>query len=98
MASDDTPAIRLAGLRKRYGTGDAAVDALKGVDMTVHAGEVVGLFGADFTWTRRRTGARAGRGEVGWTCIWRIGARTVRGVTGETDSAKRRKIQLPPDL
>ncbi len=45
MASDDTPAIRLAGLRKRYGTGDAAVDALKGVDMTVHAGEVVGLIG-----------------------------------------------------
>jgi putative ABC transport system ATP-binding protein len=39
------PAIRLAGLRKRYGTGDTAVDALKGVDMTVWPGEVVGLIG-----------------------------------------------------
>ncbi len=41
----DTPAIRLSGLRKRYGTGDAAVDALKGVDMAVWPGEVVGLIG-----------------------------------------------------
>lgn len=39
------PAIRLEGLKKRYGTGDAAVDALKGVDMTVWPGEVVGLIG-----------------------------------------------------
>ena len=39
------PAIRLSGLKKRYGTGEAAVDALKGVDMTVWPGEVVGLIG-----------------------------------------------------
>jgi putative ABC transport system ATP-binding protein len=44
-ASTRQPAIRLAGLRKRYGSGDAAVDALKGVDMTVWPGEVVGLIG-----------------------------------------------------
>ena len=42
---DPVPAIRLAGLRKRYGTGDAAVNALKGVDMTLWPGEVVGLVG-----------------------------------------------------
>jgi putative ABC transport system ATP-binding protein len=42
---DNTPAIRLTGLKKRYGTGDAAVDALKGVDMTIWPGEVVGLVG-----------------------------------------------------
>ena len=42
---DKTPAIRLTGLKKRYGTGDAAVDALKGVDMTIWPGEVVGLVG-----------------------------------------------------
>ena len=42
---DNKPAIRLTGLRKRYGSGDAAVDALKGVDMTVWPGEVVGLIG-----------------------------------------------------
>lgn len=37
--------IRIEGLWKRYGEGDAAVDALKGVDMTVAPGEVVGLIG-----------------------------------------------------
>jgi putative ABC transport system ATP-binding protein len=40
-----TPAIRIEGLTKRYGSGDAAVDALKGVDMIVWPGEVVGLIG-----------------------------------------------------
>lgn len=37
--------IRIEGLRKRYGQGDTAVDALKGVDMHVAPGEVVGLIG-----------------------------------------------------
>ena len=37
--------IRIEGLRKRYGEGDTAVDALKGVNMTVAPGEVVGLIG-----------------------------------------------------
>ncbi len=37
--------INIEGLRKRYGTGDTAVDALKGVDMQVAPGEVVGLVG-----------------------------------------------------
>jgi len=39
------PAIKLEGLVKRYGSGSAAVDALKGVDMEVWPGEVVGLVG-----------------------------------------------------
>ncbi|WP_374683243.1 ABC transporter ATP-binding protein [Accumulibacter sp.] len=38
-------AIEISGLTKRYGEGDAAVDALKGVDMIVQPGEVVGLIG-----------------------------------------------------
>ena len=37
--------IRIEGLRKRYGKGDTALDALKGVDMYVASGEVVGLIG-----------------------------------------------------
>ena len=37
--------IRIEGLKKRYGEGDTAVDALKGVDMYVNPGEVVGLIG-----------------------------------------------------
>lgn len=40
-----TPAILIQNLQKRYGTGDAAVDALKGVDMHVAPGEVIGLIG-----------------------------------------------------
>lgn len=38
-------AIEIRGLTKRYGEGDAAVDALKGADMVVQPGEVVGLIG-----------------------------------------------------
>ena len=37
--------IRIEALRKRYGQGDTAVDALKGVHMDVAPGEVVGLIG-----------------------------------------------------
>jgi putative ABC transport system ATP-binding protein len=37
--------IHIEGIRKRYGSGDTAVDALKGVDMQVSPGEVVGLIG-----------------------------------------------------
>ncbi len=37
--------IHIEGLKKRYGKGDTAVDALKGVDMIVAPGEVVGLVG-----------------------------------------------------
>lgn len=37
--------IRIEGLKKRYGQGDTAVDALKGVNMVVAPGEVVGLVG-----------------------------------------------------
>ena len=37
--------IRIEGIKKRYGSGDTAVDALKGVDMQVTPGEVVGLIG-----------------------------------------------------
>lgn len=37
--------IRIQGLKKRYGSGDTAVDALKKVDMHVAPGEVVGLIG-----------------------------------------------------
>ncbi len=39
------PAILIEHLTKRYGRGATAVDALKGVDMRVEPGEVVGLIG-----------------------------------------------------
>ncbi len=37
--------IRIEGLRKRYGSGDTAVDALQGVELQVTPGEVIGLVG-----------------------------------------------------
>jgi putative ABC transport system ATP-binding protein len=45
VAESTTRGIRIEGLRKRYGSGDTAVDALKHVDMEVAPGEVVGLIG-----------------------------------------------------
>ena len=45
MADMQENGIHIEGLRKRYGEGDTAVDALKGVDMRVAPGEVVGLIG-----------------------------------------------------
>ncbi len=41
----DGRGIVIRGLSKRYGSGDTAVDALRGVDMQVAPGEVVGLIG-----------------------------------------------------
>ena len=40
-----TYSIQIEGLRKTYGHGDAAVDALKNVNMQIAPGEVVGLIG-----------------------------------------------------
>jgi len=40
-----TGGIRIEKLRKRYGSGDTAVDALKDINMQVTPGEVVGLIG-----------------------------------------------------
>jgi len=45
MSIHEGGGIRIEGLVKRYGHGDTAVDALKGVNMHVAPGEVVGLIG-----------------------------------------------------
>jgi putative ABC transport system ATP-binding protein len=37
--------IQLQGLTKRYGTGEAAFLALRGVDLTIHRGEFVAIMG-----------------------------------------------------
>ncbi|MDR2215288.1 MAG: ABC transporter ATP-binding protein [Nevskiaceae bacterium] len=39
------PVFRLRGVRKQYGEGDAVVLALRGVDLTVRAGELIVLLG-----------------------------------------------------
>ena len=45
MTSTTDTGIHIAGLSKRYGAGDTAVDALKDVNMSVAPGEVIGLVG-----------------------------------------------------
>ena len=45
MADMHANGIHIEGMRKRYGAGDTAVEALKNVDMRVAPGEVVGLIG-----------------------------------------------------
>ncbi len=45
MDNNSKRGIYIEGLRKRYGEGDTAVDALKNVDMSIAPGEVVGLIG-----------------------------------------------------
>jgi putative ABC transport system ATP-binding protein len=43
--NQESKGIHIEGLRKRYGEGDTAVDALKDVNMIVAPGEVIGLVG-----------------------------------------------------
>ncbi len=45
MVEMSSGGILIEGIRKRYGSGDTAVDALKNVNMQVAPGEVVGLIG-----------------------------------------------------
>jgi putative ABC transport system ATP-binding protein len=43
--SSAAPVFRLQGLRKTYGEGEAAVHALRGVELTIEAGELIVLLG-----------------------------------------------------
>jgi putative ABC transport system ATP-binding protein len=45
MPDDPAPVFRLDDLRKIYGQGEAAVHALRGVDLTVGEGELLVLLG-----------------------------------------------------
>ena len=39
------PLIRLAGVRRDFGTGEATVAALDGADLVIEAGEMVAIVG-----------------------------------------------------
>lgn len=41
-----TPLVEFRNIRKRYGTGEAAFDALRGVSFTINEGEFVAIMGA----------------------------------------------------
>src|SRR6185503_12678378 len=45
MSREDLPVFRLVDLRKIYGQGDAAVHALRGVELTIEEGELLVLLG-----------------------------------------------------
>jgi putative ABC transport system ATP-binding protein len=45
LLTNDGPLVELQGMAKTYGSGDAAVHALKDTDLAVYPGEVVGLLG-----------------------------------------------------
>ncbi len=45
VTGTDQPAVRCEGLRRRFGEGEAAVDALAGVDLEFRAGQLVGIVG-----------------------------------------------------
>jgi putative ABC transport system ATP-binding protein len=46
MASQAAPVAELIGVEKVYGSGDAEVRALDGLDLTVHAGDYLAVMGA----------------------------------------------------
>jgi putative ABC transport system ATP-binding protein len=45
MPSSASPVFRLQGLRKTYGSGEAAVHALRGVELSIEEGEIIVLLG-----------------------------------------------------
>ena len=47
MDTTTTPALEIRGLRRTYGTGDAAFEAVRGLDLTVERGTVVALLGTN---------------------------------------------------
>jgi putative ABC transport system ATP-binding protein len=44
-AAAETPLIELSGVTKVYGQGQAAFQALRGIDLTIHEGEFVAIMG-----------------------------------------------------
>lgn len=47
MTTHDTPALEIRGLRRTYGSGESAYEAVRGVDLTVERGSLLALLGTN---------------------------------------------------
>lgn len=47
MTTHDTPALEIRGLRRSYGSGESAYEAVRGVDLTVERGSLLALLGTN---------------------------------------------------
>ncbi len=45
-SSSDAPIVRITGLTRSFQQGDVRIDVLRGIDLSVNAGEIVALLGA----------------------------------------------------
>jgi len=80
------PLIELHGLTKTYGTGDAAFQALKGIDLTIHHGEFVAIMGPS------GSGKSTLMNVLGCLDIATTGSYHYQGIAVETLNADQRSL------
>jgi putative ABC transport system ATP-binding protein len=84
--SAQSPLIELHGLTKTYGTGDAAFQALKGIDLTIHRGEFVAIMGPS------GSGKSTLMNVLGCLDIATTGTYRYQGIAVETLNADQRSL------
>jgi len=85
-APDSPPLIELHGLTKTYGLGDAAFQALKGIDLTIRRGEFVAIMGPS------GSGKSTLMNVLGCLDVATTGSYHYQGIAVETLSADQRSL------